>query len=129
MKWYIDSDRPIYKQLVEQIELRIISGVYAPGDKLESVREMAMDAGVNPNTMQKALAELERMELVFAQRTSGRFITEDVKVIEEAKKNLAVQEIGAFLEKMKKLGMGRNEILALMEKIEEGEKDDDHIKH
>ncbi|PKM60195.1 GntR family transcriptional regulator [Acetobacterium malicum] len=129
MKWYIDSDRPIYKQLVEQIELRIISGVYAPGDKLESVREMAMDAGVNPNTMQKALAELERMELVFAQRTSGRFITEDLKVIEEAKKNLAVQEIGAFLEKMKKLGMGRNEILVLMEKIEEGEKDDDHIKH
>uniref|UniRef100_UPI00359431E6 GntR family transcriptional regulator n=1 Tax=Acetobacterium sp. TaxID=1872094 RepID=UPI00359431E6 len=91
MKWYIDSDRPIYKQLVEQIELRIISGVYKPGDKLESVREMAMDAGVNPNTMQKALAELERMELVFAQRTSGRFITEDLKVIEEAKKNLAVQ--------------------------------------
>lgn len=129
MKWYIDSDRPIYKQLVEQIELRIISGVYAPGDKLESVREMAMDAGVNPNTMQKALAELERMELVFAQRTSGRFITEDLKVIEEAKKNLAVQEIGAFLEKMKKLGMGRNEILVLMEKIEEGEKDDDYIKH
>lgn len=129
MKWTIDSDRPIYKQLVEQIELRIISGVYAPGDKLESVREMAMDAGVNPNTMQKALVELERMELVFAQRTSGRFITEDLKVIEEAKKNLAVQEIGAFLKKMKKLGMGRNEILALMEKIEEGEKDDDHIKH
>lgn len=129
MKWIIDSDRPIYKQLVEQIELRIISGLYAPGDKLESVREMAMDAGVNPNTMQKALAELERMELVFAQRTSGRFITEDLKVIEEAKKNLAVQEIGAFLEKMKKLGMGRNEILALMEKIEEGEKEDDHIKH
>jgi DNA-binding transcriptional regulator YhcF (GntR family) len=114
---------------VEQIELRINSGVDAPGDKLESVREMAMDAGVNPNTMQKALAELERMELVFAQRTSGRFITEDLKVIEEAKKNLAVQEIGAFLEKMKKLGMGRNEILVLMEKIEEGEKDDDHIKH
>lgn len=129
MKWYIDSDRPIYKQLVEQIELRIISGVYTPGDKLESVREMAMDAGVNPNTMQKALAELERMELVFAQRTSGRFITEDLKVIEEAKKNIAVQEIGAFLEKMKKLGMGRNEILRLMEKIEEGENEDDHIKH
>lgn len=129
MKWIIDSDRPIYKQLVEQIELRIISGIYAPGEKLESVREMAMDAGVNPNTMQKALAELERMGLVFAQRTSGRFITEDMKVIEEAKKGLAVQEISAFLEKMKKLGMGRNEILELMEKIEEGEKEDDHIKY
>ena len=129
MKWIIDSDRPIYKQLVEQIEMRIISGAYAPGDKLESVREMAMDAGVNPNTMQKALAELERMELVFAQRTSGRFITDDLKVIEEAKKNLAVQEIGAFLEKMKKLGMSRHEILVLMEMVAEGEKEDDHIKH
>ncbi len=129
MKWIIDSDRPIYKQLVEQIELRIISGIYVPGDKLESVREMAMDAGVNPNTMQKALAELERMGLVFAQRTSGRFITEDIKMIEAAKKNLAVQEIVTFLEKMKKLGLDRNEILALMEKIAEGEKKDDDIKH
>lgn len=129
MKWYIDSDRPIYKQLVEQIELRIISGLYAPGDKLESVREMAMDAGVNPNTMQKSLAELERMGLVFAQRTSGRYITEDIKVIEEAKKTLAVQEIGAFFEKMKKLGFEKNEILELIEKVEEGENRDDHTKH
>ncbi|MBU4438806.1 MAG: GntR family transcriptional regulator [Acetobacterium sp.] len=128
MKWYIDSDRPIYKQLVEQIELRIISGFYAPGDKLESVRELAMDAGVNPNTMQKSLAELERMGLVFAQRTSGRFITEDLKVIEEAKKTIAVQEIGAFLEKMKKLGLDKPEILALMEKVAEGDNQNDDIK-
>jgi DNA-binding transcriptional regulator YhcF (GntR family) len=124
MKWNIDSDRPIYKQLVEQIELRIISGFYAPGEKLESVRDMAMDAGVNPNTMQKSLAELERMGLLFAQRTSGRFITEDLKVIEEAKKTLAVQEMGNFLEKMKKLGLDKKDILALLEKVEEGDAGD-----
>lgn len=129
MKWYIDSDRPIYKQLVEQIELRIISGLYAPGDKLDSVREMAMDAGVNPNTMQKSLAELERMGLVFAQRTSGRYITEDIKMIEEAKKTLAVQEIAAFLEKMKKLGLEKQELLTLIEKVEERENGNDHTKH
>jgi len=119
MEWYIDSDRPIYKQLVEQIELRIISGIYAPGDKINSVREMAMEAGVNPNTMQKALAELERMGLVFAQRTSGRFITEDNKMIEEAKNTLAIKEIDNFFEKMKQLGFEKEEIISLIEKAEE----------
>lgn len=128
MKWTIDSDRPIYKQLVEQLELRIISGLYSPGDKLESVRDMAMAAGVNPNTMQKSLTELERMNLVYSQRTSGRFITEDIKVIEDAKQNLAFREIESFLEKMKILGFGKKEILLLMEKIEEGETKDDHSK-
>ncbi|AFA49739.1 GntR family transcriptional regulator [Acetobacterium woodii] len=128
MKWTIDSDRPIYKQLVEQLELRIISGLYSPGDKLESVRDMAMAAGVNPNTMQKSLTELERMNLVYSQRTSGRFITEDIKVIEDAKRNLAFREIESFLEKMKLLGFGKKEILLLMEKIEEGETKDDHFK-
>ena len=118
MKWIIDSDRPIYKQLVEQIELKIISGTYAPGDKIKSVRELAMEAGVNPNTMQKALAELERMGLVFAQRTSGRFITEDNKMIDEAKKTLAFKEIDGFFEKMKQLGFEKEEIIALIEKIE-----------
>ncbi|MBC3795596.1 GntR family transcriptional regulator [Acetobacterium tundrae] len=128
MKWYIDSDRPIYKQLVEQIELRIISGVYSPGDKLGSVRDLAMDAGVNPNTMQKALAELERMDLVFAQRTSGRYITEDKKVIDEVKKALAFREIEQFFEKMKLLGFGKEEILKLIEKVEEGENSNDNTK-
>ncbi len=128
MKWTIDSDRPIYKQLVEQLELRIISGLYSPGDKLESVRDMAMAAGVNPNTMQKSLTELERMNLVYSQRTSGRFITEDIKVIEDAKRNLAFREIESFLEKMKLLGFGKKEILLLMEKIEEGETKDDPFK-
>ncbi|MGV8906605.1 MAG: GntR family transcriptional regulator [Acetobacterium sp.] len=119
MEWIIDSDRPIYKQLVEQIELRIISGMYAPGDKIKSVRELAMEAGVNPNTMQKALAELERMGLVYAQRTSGRFITEDNKMIEEAKNTLAIKEIDNFFEKMKQLGFEKEEIISLIEKAEE----------
>lgn len=118
MEWIIDSDRPIYKQLVEQIELRIISGMYAPGDKIKSVRELAMEAGVNPNTMQKALAELERMGLVYAQRTSGRFITEDNKMIEEAKNTLAIKEIDNFFEKMKQLGFEKEEIISLIEKAE-----------
>lgn len=121
MEWSINSDRPIYKQLIEQIELRIVSGLFSPGDKLPSVREMATEAAVNPNTMQKALSELERTGLVFAQRTSGRFITEDKKMIQDAKENLAIKEIETFLEKMQHLGFKREEILTLMERTNKEE--------
>ena len=76
MPWDLDDDRPIYLQLMERIQQDIISGIYKPGDKIPSVRDLALDAAVNPNTMQKALSELERSGLVYSQRTSGRFITE-----------------------------------------------------
>lgn len=82
MPWDLDNNRPIYLQLMEKIQQDIISGVYHAGDRLPSVRELALEASVNPNTMQKALSELERNGLVHTQRTSGRFITED-KTIED----------------------------------------------
>ena len=99
MAWELDSDRPIFIQIVERIQMEIISGKYSPGDKLPSVRDLAAVAAVNPNTMQKALTELERTGLVYSQRTSGRFITEDAKMIEELKNNLAQEQIKEFLEK------------------------------
>jgi len=92
----------------------IISGVYKPGDKLPSVRELAAEASVNPNTMQKALSELERTGLVYSQRTSGRFITEDKKMIDELKSELAKEIISQFLENMKKLGFQKEDALLLM---------------
>ena len=82
MAWELRNDRPIYVQIVERIQMQIISGVYKPGDKLPSVRELAMEAGVNPNTMQKAFGELERKELIVTIRTSGRVVTEDDAMIE-----------------------------------------------
>lgn len=85
MSWNLNSERPIYAQIIERITLDIISGIYLPGAKLPSVRDLAQDAGVNPNTMQKALSELERTGLVLSQRTSGRFITEDLTMIEKTK--------------------------------------------
>ena len=75
MPWELDNDRPIYLQLMERIQQDIVSGIYKPGDRLPSVRDLAVEAAVNPNTMQKALSELERSGLVYSQRTSGRFIT------------------------------------------------------
>ncbi|MCR5137296.1 MAG: GntR family transcriptional regulator [Oscillospiraceae bacterium] len=115
MDWKFRSDQPIYSQLVEQIKLGIVSGVFRPGDRLSSVRDMASEAGVNPNTMQRALQELEREGMVYSQRTSGRFVTEDMKIIEGAKQSLAEQQIKSFLDAMKKLGYRREEILSLLE--------------
>ena len=100
MSWNLNSERPIYAQIMERITMDIISGIYAPGAKLPSVRDLAQEAGVNPNTMQKALSELERTGLLFSQRTSGRFITEDLAMIEKTKVDLASIQIKEFLEKL-----------------------------
>ena len=117
MPWNLDSDRPIFIQIIERIQMDIISGLYKPGDKLPSVRELAQEASVNPNTMQKALSELERTGLVYSQRTSGRFITEDKEMIETLKEQLASSQIQEFLEKMSCMGFQPQDTLHLIEKI------------
>lgn len=94
MAWTLDSDRPIFLQIVERIQTDIVSGRYQPGDKLPSVRDLAAEASVNPNTMQKAFAELERTGLVYSRRTSGRFITEDCHMIEPVKNLSRYRENG-----------------------------------
>lgn len=121
MPWNLDSDRPIFLQIIEKIQMDIVAGVYHPGDKLPSVRELAQAASVNPNTMQKALSELERTGLVYSQRTSGRFITEDRAMIQELKSNLARELITEFLEHMQQLGFENQETIELMEKTIKGE--------
>lgn len=117
MDWSFQTDRPIYLQLKEQIALKIISGAYIPGQRLPSVREMAAEAAVNPNTLQKALSELERDGLVYANRTSGRFVTEEKEMIKLAKKLLALEQIQSFLKMMENMGYTKEETLALMENL------------
>lgn len=111
MPWDLDNDRPIYLQLMERIQQDIVSGVYKAGGKLPSVRELAIDAAVNPNTMQKALSELERDGLVHSRRTSGRFITEDETMLKNLRDELASRHIQDFMEKMKQLGFQEKETL------------------
>lgn len=115
MSWDLKNDRPIYLQLMEQLKLMIISGVYPAGSKIPSVRELASEAAVNPNTMQKALSELEREGLVFTNRTSGRFITEDAEMIQKMKMELAKEQLNIFLAQMEKLGFSKEEIKQLLE--------------
>ena len=122
MPWNLDSSRPIYLQIIERVQMDIITGRYQPGDKLPSVRDLAQEAAVNPNTMQKALPELERSGLIYSQRTSGRFITEDKELIHQMKKELAAAEVSAFVAHMKQLGITPEEIRQLLaETIEEEE--------
>lgn len=115
MAWILNSDRPIYIQIVEIIQMQIVSGQYKPGDKLPSVRELAAQASVNPNTMQKAFSELERNGLIITQRTSGRIVTEDVEMIKGIRYELAKISIQEFFKKMKELGYEKEEIVALLE--------------
>lgn len=114
MPWNLDSSRPIYLQIIERVQMDIITGRYQPGDKLPSVRDLAQEAAVNPNTMQKALSELERSGLIYSQRTSGRFITEDKELIHQMKKELAAAEVSAFVAHMKQLGITPEEIRQLL---------------
>jgi GntR family transcriptional regulator len=114
VNWSFQPDRPIYVQLKEQLKLLIVSGGYPPGSKLPSVRDLAAEASVNPNTLQRALTELERDGLVFAQRTSGRFVTEDENMIRQAKKEMALEQILLFFEKMKSMGYNEKETLEMV---------------
>lgn len=111
MAWNFESDRPIYTQLMERIELMILSGTFPVGSKLPPVRELAAEAAVNPNTLQKAFSELERKGLVFTQRTSGRFITENPGVVESLRRQLADEEIQKFFLAMKRLGYSKDQVL------------------
>ena len=121
MEWKLDDGRPIWQQLAQQLTRRIITGVYPPGSRLPPVRELAADAGVNPNTMQRALTELERDGLVYSQRTAGRFVTEDKAMIETAKRALAERHINAFLDAMTRLGYRREEVVSMLrQEITEG---------
>ena len=123
MAWDLDSDRPIYAQLVERIQMQIVSGQYPPGGKLPSVRDLAAVAAVHPNTMQKAFAELERSGLIITQRTNGRTVTEDEEMIRQIKAELAKEHVDAFFIKMKKLGYTEQEAVELLKKKYEGEKE------
>ncbi len=116
MKWVFDHDRPIYTQIIEQIKLFIASGEYSAGGKLPSVRELAQEAGVNPNTMQRAFSELESEGWVFANRTSGRFITEDADMVQNLQDELAMEAVKAFLDSMKKIGYSKEKTIDLIKK-------------
>ena len=110
MEWNFKNGIPIYTQIVDEMTMRIASGQYPPGGKLPSVRDLALEAGVNPNTMQRALAELERRELVHSERTSGRFVTEEEDILNTLHEDLAKRYFEEFADKLHKIGMSGEDI-------------------
>ena len=122
MKWSFSNDLPIYTQLIVQIQVGVVTGGFSPGERLPSVRDLATEAGVNPNTMQRALAQLENEGLVFSQRTAGRFVTEDRMRIEQVKRDLAQKHIARFVEAMNSLALSKAETLTLLDAEWKGDK-------
>lgn len=105
MDYIFNNERPIYLQLVEKLKMQIVSGELKQGERIPSVRELAIMAKVNPNTMQKALAELESQGLVYTERTNGKFVTQDQELINQTKKELAKEKVQKYLDDMKNIGI------------------------
>lgn len=125
-----DPGVPIYTQIIAKIKLRILTGEWKPGERVPAVRELAMEFGVNPNTMQRSLAELERDGLLFSERTAGRFITRDAALIDDARRQMARQVIAAFIRQMEQMGYARRDIAGtLTAQLTEGEEEHEHPDH
>lgn len=117
MAWEFEADRPIYQQAAEIVRKRIIKGEYPQGSRLPAVRDLAMEAGVNPNTMQRALLVLEECGLVYSQRTSGRFVSEDEELLEMQRYQSARKRVLAFVRGMDELGYSAEELGALIDRV------------
>ena len=104
LKFEFNPNIPIYLQIIAEIKRQIVSGEMDPGGKVDSVRDLAKNMGVNPNTMQRAFAELERLKLIYTERTSGRFITKDSQLIEKIKAESVRRQVSDFVEIMSKSG-------------------------
>ena len=115
MNFDFDNNIPIYIQLVEQIKISIISGIIKPGERLPSVRDLALKSKVNPNTMQKALTELEDLKLIYTERTNGKFVTENEELIENVKKELANQKVQKYFQDMNKLGINKEDAIKYLQ--------------
>ena len=117
MEYIFDNERPIYIQLVEMLRKEIVSGKLKAGDRIPSVRELALTARVNPNTMQKALAELENEGLIYTERTNGKFVTRNTELIEKIKKELAKEKVNKFLDDMKNIGITYEEAVIYLQEL------------
>lgn len=115
MSWKFDEKSPIYAQIAQHVKMQIISQEIKSGEQLPTVRELAEIAGVNPNTMQRAFSELEREGMVYSQRTSGRFVTDDTELIAQKRKEVAELELRNFVDNIAKIGFDTQDIPSILE--------------
>ena len=122
MTWHFENDRPIYLQIMDELMVKIISGEYVAGEKIPSVRELAAEIKVNPNTLQRAFSELEALNIIKTQRTSGRYVTEDIELLKELRDNAAQQRAKHFFEEMKQLGFDETTAFEYLKKAGKDDK-------
>lgn len=118
MAWSFSADRPVYIQISERIKRLVLSGEYKPGEQIPSVRQLALEAAVNPNTVQHSFAELENEGLIISKATLGRFVTEDTEVIENCRKIMAEQLVKDFVQNISQLSVTKPQILTMIEEVE-----------
>ena len=126
MEWQFRNDSPIYTQLTQRLTQAIVAGEFRPGERLPSVRELAVEAGVNPNTVQRAFSELEREGLIYTQRATGKYVTENEADIKSARQALARTQVADFLRAMQSLGFSVGDVIVLLQSFNESEEE---IKH
>ena len=126
MSWEFQDHLPIYAQLMDTLKRRIITGRYLPGEKLPSVRELAAEAGINPNTVQRAFQELEREGLIYTQRATGKYVTENADEIKTARQELAKSQVADFLTTMQSLGYSVGDVIVLLQSFNESEENSNH---
>ena len=126
MSWEVQDHLPIYAQLMDTLKRRIITGRYLPGEKLPSVRELAAEAGINPNTVQRAFSELEREGLIYTQRATGKYVTENADEIKSARQALAKTQVAEFLSNMQSLGYSVGDVIVLLQSFNESEVESSH---
>ena len=119
MEFTFDNNIPIYIQLLEYMKIYLISGTFKCGEKIPSVRELSSTFKVNPNTMQKALAELESMNLIYTERTNGKYVTKDEKIIEKLKDEYPITLAKSYFQGMKRIGLGKADSIKYLEGIDE----------
>ena len=119
MEFTFDNNVPIYIQLLEYMKIYLISGVFKSGEKIPSVRDLSSTFKVNPNTMQKALGELESMNLIYTERTNGKFVTKDTKLIEKLKDEYAITLAKSYFQGMKRIGLGKADSIKYLEGLDD----------
>ena len=117
MAWKFTSDKAVYLQIADRITKSVLSGEYQSGEQLPTVRQLALEAAVNPNTVQHAFAELENEGIIISKGTLGRFVTEDTHVVDVCRKKMAERLARTFIDNMEQLSLSKEQVIALLEEV------------
>ncbi len=119
MAWKFTSDRPVYLQIAERIERKVLSGEYKAGEQIPTVRQIALEAAVNPNTVQHAFAQLESEGIIISKGTLGRFVTEETEIVEALRLQMAERLVEGLFKDLGELSITKEQVIKMIEEAYE----------